>query len=163
MSMIVVLARREAELMGHEHVMPEHVVLATIWLDGSGPTGLFRDVGIAERLSDELRARMTSPEYVTDTTQLNLAMDIASSRVRDECLCMQHFLFAVSELPDSLVGRTLQHLDAAESVRDAAERYMRPSRVEITTELVVGDDGRVLRDASGEPRRNYKISIAGAP
>lgn len=146
--------------MGHKRVMPEHVALAVIWVSDGGAARLFHDLGVAERLASELKRRMGEPEYATDAAQLGQVMKIASDYARDGSLCVAQFVFAVAELSDGLVASTLRDLGALESVRNEAERWLGPHPVEISTDLVLAEDGEIARDEEGQPRRNVHVRFS---
>jgi len=60
---ILLVARREAEQLGHHHVGTEHVFLATLLDPYAIPTQIMRGLGCVDDVIDQVRTMLEGAEY----------------------------------------------------------------------------------------------------
>lgn len=161
LSSIVLLARREAEILGHDCVTPEHLLLAILWEGGGSGAGLFRDLGVDKTLAAELRRWMSDETYRCDPDALSRVMRTASEESRKAGrgnLGVAEVLTVVLSLDEGVIPAACMRLGVLDRVRKQAEIWARPHPSQVTSELVLDEDGRLLFDGDGPVRRRPSSS-----
>ena len=123
MSALLLLARREAELLGHAECGAEHVLLAALW-EGDGVAaqviqGLDASDAVRGMLLERMRSASYQPGEVSPPQLIEKAADEANRR-GDTYIGTEHVLLAMTRSHD-IVGGALDALGISGTVRDRTQ------------------------------------------
>ena len=129
MSALLLLARREAELLGHSECGAEHVLLAALWEGDGVAAQAIQGLDASDAVRGMLLERMRSAGYQPGEVSAVQLMDKAAAEAKrrgDTYIGTEHVLLAMTRSGD-VVGSALDDLGISRALRDRTQNLLEHS------------------------------------
>lgn len=120
LSVVLALARREAELLGHEVTAPEHLLLALTWEGRGGSARVLEELGVSTLVAEGVRRRFLGGAYTPNPDDMAEVLRLAgeeSSGLGHEFLGAEHVLLAMTRASAGIPREVFDELGVREQIR----------------------------------------------
>lgn len=130
MTAVLLLAKREAEVLGHSECGAEHVLLALLWEGHGVAAQVLQGLHAADDIREVLLTRMRSSGYRPGEITTSQLLDDASEEAKrrgDTYLGTEHVLLAMSRRSDDIVGGAIDDRGIARALRERTQDLLERS------------------------------------
>lgn len=121
---VLLLAKREAEVLGHAECGAEHVLLALLWEGHGVAAQVLQSLHASDDIREMLLTRMRSSSYRPGEVAMSQLLDDAGEEAKrrgDTYLGTEHVLLAMSRGSDDIVGGAIDELGIARALRERTQ------------------------------------------